>query len=313
MGGCDADDDMNDQFVEDDVAPLPNDVIRTVEDGQEVISYRAILPNGITLNGITLNGITLNGPDFTDWLLNELPDIVNLQVNEEGKLTIQRPNESTKIAKADDKIGVRFKLDGETYRLKITEFENGEDLQFMRVRYRHLDDDVLLDACTDSDGNPLKAVIVPGAYDSVTGDRVSNTSKTIWACRGTSIAKASEMGYEADDPHHEALTRVFRADYCYDGTPHTISGTPVDIISDDAKHVSESDWPIEAVWGQHGLLCLDSPRKTNWDRYNIGCLDENDQPYQPPPCDDGLHTEAYWLSHPDMLLVSRAIPSDPPA
>ena len=306
-GGCDAnDDDVNDQFVEDNAAPLPNEVIRTVEDGKEVISFRKVLPNGISLNGISLNG-----PDFTDWLLNDLPDIVDLKVSADGKLMVRKPNEEYKTSRKEDKIAVRFKIDGVTYRLKITEFEDAGTLQFMRVRYRQIDELIWHDACLDPEGNPVKTVIVPGSYDPMTGDRVADTSKTIWACRGTSIAKATEMGYEADDPYHEALTRVFRADYCYNGTPHTISGTPVDIETDDDLHTSETDWPLEAVWGADGLLCLNDPRKTNWDRDNIGCLDENNEAYQPPACDDGIHSETYWVNHPDALIVTRAIPSDP--
>jgi hypothetical protein len=98
------------------------------------------------------------------------------------------------------------------------------------------------------------------------------------ACRGGAIAKCVEWGYrpwatavECDDErcfeisltdHHQACTRMARADYCGDGTPHTENGTLIDIYDDlsppiaSAEAAGHHSWGVEAEWGPAGATCV---------------------------------------------------------
>ena len=293
--GCDTPDD--DQFVEP--APLQNEVIRKVVGGKELVSYRAIKTNGlsfngISFNGISFNGVSFNGPNFDDWHLNEVPDIIGLEIGADGTLSVVKPNGKPKVS-SSDKIKVKFVHEGVTYQVKISELEDGVDLQFMRVQWRVFGDPDWIDTCFDVDSNPVKAVLLTGGYDTTTGDRTNNPDELMWACRGTSIAKATELGYSENDPHHEALVRAFRADYCGDGTGNTTTGTPIDLGSNDGLLTHETTWAVEAAWSNSGAICLNNPRKT-W-------LDPSTLPCEPPPCTEEL------LADPDALIVTRATPT----
>ena len=69
---------------------------------------------------------------------------------------------------------------------------------------------------------------------------------------------------------HQACTRMVRADYCGDGTSHTVTGTPIDVFDDlgmndssvDGRHNTPGpihydprfgpDWEFEAAWSPRG-------------------------------------------------------------
>ncbi len=287
--GCDGADDQ--QFL-DSQDPLPSEVIRTVVDGQELVTYRQVWDNGISLNGISLNGISLNGislngPDLTDWMLNELPDIIGIDLADDGSLEVVKPNGREKVLN-NDQVRVKYELEGDSYQMQISELEDGNGIQFMRVQWRMDGEGTWNDACVDGQGNGVKAVLISGAYDPVTGERTNNADDAMWACRGTSVAKATEMGYDENDPHHRALVLAFRADYCGDGIPHTETGTPIDIASDDGLHEHETTWDVEAGWSDGGVVCLNDPRKAFVDASALPC--------QPPPCTQELLDGAMFVT-----------------
>ncbi len=288
-----------DQFVESETQ-LPDEVIRTIVDGEELITFRTINPNGTDWNGTDWNGTDWNGtdwngPDFTDWLLNDIPDIIGVHINDDGKLEVTRPNGKQKVSNSD-KIKVRFKIDDVVYQIKLSQLEDGGITEFMRVQWRELGAEAWDDLCKDADGNPVKAALLTGAYDVSTGQRINNADNALFACRGSSIAKATEHGYHEDDPHHEAMVRMYRADYCGDGVSHTVTGTPIDIESDDGNLTHDTAWPVEAGWNDSGVVCLNNPRKT--------FVNVNGLPCQPPPCTDEV------LADPAVMFVTRALPTD---
>src|SRR5690606_3262165 len=97
---------------------------------------------------------------------------------------------------------------------------------------------------------------------------------TTWACRGAALAKCVEWGYHPEgtvsstllSDHHQACTRMVRADYCGDGEHHTENGTVIDVDDSLGINEFETSWVIEAAWGEDGALCLNEPRKTYWSR-----------------------------------------------
>jgi ADYC domain len=90
------------------------------------------------------------------------------------------------------------------------------------------------------------------------------------ACSGSAIGKCVRMGYKywqtrADGAPlwalHQACTRMLRADYCGDGTPHTRDGTAVNV--EDGWGIQRADPEparFEASWDEAGAVCVESSR-----------------------------------------------------
>jgi ADYC domain len=88
-----------------------------------------------------------------------------------------------------------------------------------------------------------------------------------FACTAGARGKCLRLGYlpwaatlagESMAPYHAACTRMMRADYCGDGTPHTVTGMQVQLF-DRAGIVPQigSDFgSFEAAWGPDGAVCV---------------------------------------------------------
>jgi hypothetical protein len=98
----------------------------------------------------------------------------------------------------------------------------------------------------------------------------SDTAFSI-TCTGGAQAKCVRFGYRpwesAPDgtplwDHHQACTRMIRADYCGDGVGHTRNGTPIVIYDGKGVQRDEAapDMSFEAAWGADGALCVGHTR-----------------------------------------------------
>ncbi|MET3582339.1 hypothetical protein ABID19_005398 [Mesorhizobium robiniae] len=98
----------------------------------------------------------------------------------------------------------------------------------------------------------------------------SDTAFSI-TCTGGAQAKCVRFGYRPWEKspdgtslwdHHQACTRMIRADYCGDGVGHTRNGTPIVIY--DRKGIQQDeaapDMSFEAAWGANGALCVSRTR-----------------------------------------------------
>ncbi|MFY0537673.1 ADYC domain-containing protein [Nannocystis pusilla] len=136
--------------------------------------------------------------------------------------------------------------------------------------------------CTDEQGNPVKALALPDVWDPSTGNRVSPrpTGAVTFACKNAALAKCVLFGYRpwstkngvslAD--YHQACTRMVRADYCGNGTPHTVSGTPIHVLDQLGIQTAaaSTSYVVEAEWGPNGAVCL-NPSNTRLANQTIGC------------------------------------------
>lgn len=87
------------------------------------------------------------------------------------------------------------------------------------------------------------------------------------ACTSGAYAKCVRMGYtpwkgDAMWDRHQACTRMVRADYCGDGTPHTRDGTLIDVY--DLEGIQRDEpapgMTFEAAWGKDGAVCVGKTR-----------------------------------------------------
>jgi hypothetical protein len=138
---------------------------------------------------------------------------------------------------------------------------------------------------------------VPGG-----GAKIESTTRFTFACPQIgAIGKCVDAGYEpwaagVDgaplDAEHEACVRVMRADYCGDGTPHTVNGTLINIYDSAGVQDDSEPWGLEAEWDGDGARCITSHVRQ---AQPIGCIDRL--------YDDGCGAPVAWDE--GTLLVSE--------
>jgi hypothetical protein len=132
--------------------------------------------------------------------------------------------------------------------------------------------------CNDEPSN--RAVPAPGTWD-VYGVANGGSDRFTFACTSGVIDKCVRWGYPYYKPgyaaFHQACTRMARADYCANGTPHTVSGTVVDLydrrgVEGDARFINRdptgAPLSFEAGWAAKGAaVCLS---KLRWSTLPLG-------------------------------------------
>ncbi len=133
----------------------------------------------------------------------------------------------------------------------------------------------------DETGYPIQAIALGGTWNLGEGvrgggDWIEDPSVFTFACRKYALAKCVEAGYgpwavvpltlggQMVDvplrPRHQACTRMMRADYCGDGTSHTVDGTPVNFYDDITLRNDNLPWDFEAEWDEDGAICASTAR-----------------------------------------------------
>jgi hypothetical protein len=121
-------------------------------------------------------------------------------------------------------------------------------------------------------------VSLQGDWDLATGDKISSSSEaSTWACLGAALGDCAAWGYVPGETfnghslsaYHQACTRAKRADYVGDGGPHTSNGTAIDIYDRLGMQVPGTSWGVEALYNENGVVCINTPRKTNFTRAQI--------------------------------------------
>jgi hypothetical protein len=104
------------------------------------------------------------------------------------------------------------------------------------------------------------------------GDRNSSAQLFTLACTKSAIASCYRWGYRPWVDGfgnlkitHWTCTRVSRADYCGDGTSHTLDGTLINVWDNlsppiQAHGTTPPGMTFEAAWNQNGALCFSHAR-----------------------------------------------------
>jgi hypothetical protein len=132
---------------------------------------------------------------------------------------------------------------------------------------------------------PVAAIPLIGAWNPFAGEatggaRTSSSPNVVtFACLNGALGKcAHDLGYrpwELLPPAcatcrpttkaslHQACTRMIRADYCGDGTPHTIAGTKIDLYDRygfNKYDGGDAAYSYEAAWDEQGATQLNCAR-----------------------------------------------------
>ncbi len=145
-----------------------------------------------------------------------------------------------------------------------------QDVWKYRVSYREPADGLWYPICKNASGQPADAIAVAGRWDyrqnlpGVGGAKYDDPSTFTFACEGAAIAKCIHIGYKpwasvggvSLAAHHQACTRLIRADYCGDGTSHTVNGQWVNLYDALSVQVDTEGWGLEAEWDTEGARCF---------------------------------------------------------
>ena len=246
--------------------------------------------NGKTINGKTINGKTINGKTINGKTINGLT-IENFTITGselQGYLTSDQ-----KIIRGRELIGasIGILIDDPTpklYTFKIDDAyqdssSQSSDIWWYRITFTIEGSTQVYPLCTNSTGAGDVGVFLLGSYwDETTGNRVDQSDSLTLACADGVLAKCTHIGYRpwatgtsckragstkdcktvSLKDHHQACTRMLRADYCGDGVPHTLDGTVLDIFDylQPPVQLREENWQMESRWDSSGASCLTTPR-----------------------------------------------------
>jgi len=259
---------------------VPADRSQPAPADQADVTHAHVLADA-THEGLESNGISLDGSDPLGFGLGPgglIPvggelggaSLIDLKVANSGfAATMEVDDELVEVTGAD-LVGARLRLDRkiimvggdailEPMRAVLVGVEQlgGSTLAHHMVVYDAATS-TWKDPCADNGG--LGLIPLQGAWDLETGDALGGDQVTL-ACRGSVLAKCVEWGYEPwRSPEmadlHQACTRMARADYCGDGTPHTVDGTKIDVYDAYGVQQKVTHWPVEAEWGPEGATCI---------------------------------------------------------
>ena len=262
------------------------------------VTMREVEDNGVRLNGVRLNGEWLNGVRLNGVRLNgdantaDYIEITNIDVKQGKKVTDSWLMGSELVV--ETKMDGNFSglgLVGTTIQLDIQGDGRGmHKKQLKIVGYGQLapgSDVAVYDLeVKDAGWQPLcedgtQAILLADIWDPDSGDRLEPVPGGLtFACRGAALAKCVEFGYHpwasvgevSLRDHHQACTRMVRADYCGDGLSHTTNGTPIHVL--DALGVQNvevgASYAVEAEWGPDGATCLNGSNARH-PELNIAC------------------------------------------
>ncbi|WP_143140930.1 ADYC domain-containing protein [Nannocystis exedens] len=249
-------------------------------DGPDEVGVRELEINGFRLNGLRLNGFRLNGFRLNGFRLNgdagtgDYIDLEMFQLHqgwtvthawlEGSELRVQTSTGTTLVGTQLVDSILHFGLvDGAPKKRKLKIAGAALQSSGLWLYDLQIKDDVGVwePLCVDALGNATQAVMVGAVWDPSTGDRLPAVSGLVTlACRDAAIGKCAEWGYHPWEfaDHHQACTRMVRADYCGDGASHTIDGMVIHVLDEIGVEEAEAnlDYVVEAEWGPDGATCL---------------------------------------------------------
>lgn len=248
--------------------------------------------NGFTINGFTINGLTLNNANFSGFSMQrlDLSDGPVTGLTLAGSQFRGRSASGRQISGLDF-IGAQAQLRVDAsksatpteYRLR---FDNiyvdtqapGGDVYLYDVSYARSEDATWQSLCADANGAPVAAVPIANYWNEKTGDRIDDPNVITFACISGALGKCVRLGYRPWatvnncttrsctpvllNNHHQACTRMIRADYCGNGKSYTLNGTPIEVYDGLNPQIQTQTmkWNIEARWTAQKAECLGDAR-----------------------------------------------------
>jgi hypothetical protein len=251
------------------------------ESAHEVISQNGMSLNGMSLNGMSLNGMSLNGMNLNGMNLNGMNlNGMNLNGMNLNGSQLQGVQSNGQPISGLGLVGTTMGgtlSNGGSLALRIDSAATlpapNSDVWAYGVSYA-LAGGSWAPLCGTSSGVNVLAVPVAGTWNygsGVTGGGAwsASSGSFTFACRGTAIAKCVELGYKPWRTvggvllrdHHQACTRMIRADYCGNGQSWTVDGTTINVYDNLGIQVDASTaLKVDAEWITTGARCINEVR-----------------------------------------------------
>jgi hypothetical protein len=234
------------------------------------MSLNGMSLNGMSLNGMSLNGWSLNGMSLNGWSLNGM----SLNGSQLGGVTADgQPIAGRQLVGATL---VGLLSSGDELPLRIDSADKlpapNKDVWAYGVSFE-IDQGWFPLCGTAESGAQILAVPLAGTWNGAAGEVgggswIPDESTFTFACRGAALAKCVEFGYkpwkkvrgQSLRRHHQACTRMLRADYCGDGTSWTANGTQINLYDALGIQLDEATWAVDAEWTADGAICTNQIR-----------------------------------------------------
>jgi hypothetical protein len=255
----------------------------------ESVEAQLSAANGSNLNGSNLNGSNLNGSNLNGKELNRR--LVSVNYAGARRVGMSTPldevwvegSQLQGLLGAEELSGTDFQQmlftgnleNGSTVTLRVDNVYEGsgadQDVWSYRVSYKDAADGQWYPLCTKPGGAPTNAIALEHRWDyrqgvAGGGSKVYDTTAFTFACEGAALAKCVRFGYapwrsvngQSLADHHQACTRMVRADFCGDGTSYTQDGNWVNLYDSLSLQVDTELWSREAAWNTSGAQCFTS-------------------------------------------------------
>jgi hypothetical protein len=233
------------------------------------MSLNGMSINGMSLNGMSLNGMSLNGMSLNGMSLNGM----SINGTELTGVTGDGPVSGTALVGAT-MVGQLSNGDSLSLRVDAAGALAAPNADVWAYEVSVDTDSGWQPLCgTDAGGTPIGAIPLAGTWNAQAGvpgggSWTASSSLFSLGCRGASLAKCVEFGYKPWQTvggaslrdHHQACTRMLRADYCGDGASWTANGTPINLYDDLGIQSDDAAWLVDAEWTANGAICTNNIR-----------------------------------------------------
>jgi hypothetical protein len=224
------------------------------------VQLNGVQLNGVQLNGVQLNGVQLNGMTLNGVQLNGSQLSASMQDTTLTGSAFSGAVFALTVTEAGSPVGYELKLDS----VYADPLSPSGDVFLYDVWFRRAGATAWGSLCKDAAGKAVPALVLANHWDPSTGARIDAPGVITLACSNAALGKCVRWGYRpwasatmcsdgvcrtvslAD--HHQACTRMVRADYCGNGTAHTVYGTPIDVFDNlsPQAQVRSTSWQVEA-------------------------------------------------------------------
>jgi hypothetical protein len=242
----------------------------SADDGSD--TEELVAPNGVSLNGVSLNGVSLNGVSLNGVSLNGV-SLNGVSLNG-TQLTGVKTGQAVSGSAFVGTLWTGTLSNGSAMTLRIDSATTGAapntDVWMYGVSYQTSAGWAPLCGSSSVLTIPVKGTWNYGQGVVGGGSYTADATKVTFGCRGTAIAKCVEWGYKpwktvgttSLQNHHVACTRMVRGDYCGNGTPGTVNGTPIDIYDGLGIQLDTEGWDVDAEWTPAGARCVSKKKYT---------------------------------------------------
>ncbi|NUQ74227.1 MAG: hypothetical protein HUU21_11780 [Polyangiaceae bacterium] len=246
--------------------------------------------NGISTQGISTQGISTQGDELKGFVfasfVNTNGPISNVTL--QGTVFHGTDGLATPISGAgfiDAELNA-VRGDDTLTPMKIVDVQTSEsDSEITLYELAWHDGTSWVNPCGEENGLPIMAIPFAGRWKYASGtpdggDYINDPNLFTFSCTTGTIAKCALRGYKpwktieecngqsncqtlSLQPFHQACTRMMRADYCGNGTPHTVTGTLINMYDNFDIQLDESTtMALEAEWTPDGAKCVKHLRWT---------------------------------------------------